>query len=674
MPSGNTTTTGENAAAPLTGAEFLRGVQAGGNVKMTTQAIADLGYTSPTAATGDIIVHGSGSDQRLPVGADGTLPVADHTQALGIKWHDVIGDLSASLAAGSGANGLGFTQAGTGAGSRTAQSKFRDEVNANDFGAIGDGNSHQLSTVNSYNGANTTGWTLTQWQTVYPHAVALTDEIDWCAWQAAVNAINPYVFASTFNYNQGGGTVRGKRGVYLMSRSLRLAAHVMLDGDGSQTYMAQATPTGAPDGLIFMPVSSGFVGVAVIDSTGYVVGTGIRYASVAPLNSGSFNGGSVTYTEGCGLRNLAVKPNGSSVPIGIRMQGSPGCRVLNVSAQDFPVNAQGICCWNSYWDMFNPGGLQISGYFQECHSARINGEFDNAVISGSGNGVTSGNKPACWSATDAVYVSTSLYIVNSLGVQIGSACSQHTGGSYIENSHVTFGTWYNEDHGLSNPANGNYVTGAAIVRANNGSTSTTPAVYPATATMPNIVINNLMTTANGSTFADSIYNANILLWACSQPSGGAGLGILYGSHTSTGQPLYLGPGVVRNAFYPDTAYDTRLLTMFPTTGTWTPGLTNVGGTGLAAAGRWVKRGNVYDCVVSITGTGITAVGGGSSIVSTPFDGTSGFPSTARATAGSVATANLQACGCALMQSNASLYLPAITTTTAVSVSFEVWAI
>ena len=41
------------------------------------------------------------------------------------------------------------------------------------FGAIGDGTSHQLSSIFG---------TLGDAQAVYPCAVALTDEIDWCAW------------------------------------------------------------------------------------------------------------------------------------------------------------------------------------------------------------------------------------------------------------------------------------------------------------------------------------------------------------------------------------------------------------------------------------------------------------------------------------------------------------
>ncbi len=71
-----------------------------------------------------------------------------------------------------------FLQAGVGAISRTWQDKARDTINVMDFGAIGDANSHPLSTRYA---------SLAAAQVDYPHATALTDEIDWAAWQAAVN-------------------------------------------------------------------------------------------------------------------------------------------------------------------------------------------------------------------------------------------------------------------------------------------------------------------------------------------------------------------------------------------------------------------------------------------------------------------------------------------------------
>lgn len=44
------------------------------------------GGSSPTTTKGDMIVHDSSADQRLPVGTNGQVLVADSTQALGVKW------------------------------------------------------------------------------------------------------------------------------------------------------------------------------------------------------------------------------------------------------------------------------------------------------------------------------------------------------------------------------------------------------------------------------------------------------------------------------------------------------------------------------------------------------------------------------------------------------------
>ncbi|QPB08627.1 pectin lyase activity [Burkholderia phage Mica] len=89
----------------------------------------------------------------------------------------------------------GFTLNWAGALARPVSNKLNDVVSVSDFGAIGDGSSHPLSGVASLFGMSTSGWTLAQWQTIYPHAQALTDELDWCALQAAVNsATGPFIF------------------------------------------------------------------------------------------------------------------------------------------------------------------------------------------------------------------------------------------------------------------------------------------------------------------------------------------------------------------------------------------------------------------------------------------------------------------------------------------------
>lgn len=76
---------------------------------------------------------------------------------------------------------LSFIQAGTGARSRTAQNKAREWVSVMDFGAIGDGTNHPLSERYA---------TLAAAQVDYPFATALTQSIDWAAFQAAHDSLS----------------------------------------------------------------------------------------------------------------------------------------------------------------------------------------------------------------------------------------------------------------------------------------------------------------------------------------------------------------------------------------------------------------------------------------------------------------------------------------------------
>jgi hypothetical protein len=70
---------------------------------------------------------------------------------------------------------------------RSIQSKLADSVSVKDYGAVGDGNSHRLSSINTFNQEQTAGWTLRQWQAVFPFATELTNEVDGLAIQAAAN-------------------------------------------------------------------------------------------------------------------------------------------------------------------------------------------------------------------------------------------------------------------------------------------------------------------------------------------------------------------------------------------------------------------------------------------------------------------------------------------------------
>jgi hypothetical protein len=129
-------TSQEDAAAALTGAELVRGVQSGGNVKMTTAAIAGL-YT-PTLTKGDIIARGVSADARVAVGADGLQMVADSTQPQGIKWYDAIGAFATSLLSGTGSTLMSYLRAVTGAVLQTQQKVNDAFVRPGDFGILGD--------------------------------------------------------------------------------------------------------------------------------------------------------------------------------------------------------------------------------------------------------------------------------------------------------------------------------------------------------------------------------------------------------------------------------------------------------------------------------------------------------------------------------------------------------
>lgn len=97
-------------------------------------------------------------------------------------------------------------------------------LNVKDFGAVGDNVSRPLSGVTSFQGQNTTGWTLAQWQSVFPHVTSLSQTLDWAGIQAALN----------FAEAAGGGFARLSvyvpDGYYIITTSLLLPNFASLLG------------------------------------------------------------------------------------------------------------------------------------------------------------------------------------------------------------------------------------------------------------------------------------------------------------------------------------------------------------------------------------------------------------------------------------------------------------
>jgi hypothetical protein len=102
---------------------------------------------------------------------------------------------------------------------RSMQRKLADSVSIKDYGAIGDGSSHPLSSIATFNAQRTTGWTLDQWHSIFPFARALSNEIDGLAIQAAANT---------------GRAMRVPVGSYLCSLSITTdgPTNVTIFGDG----------------------------------------------------------------------------------------------------------------------------------------------------------------------------------------------------------------------------------------------------------------------------------------------------------------------------------------------------------------------------------------------------------------------------------------------------------
>jgi hypothetical protein len=121
-------------------------------------------------------------------------------------------------------------------------------VNVKEYGAIGDGNSHPLSSKYS---------TLALAQVDYPFAVALTDEIDWCAIQKALN--NAY-------------GVHVPAGEYITNYPLRMSRCQKLYGVGGSYPVINGTTQArkAYGSVIRKTTTTGFAGLSSYKRDGTV--------------------------------------------------------------------------------------------------------------------------------------------------------------------------------------------------------------------------------------------------------------------------------------------------------------------------------------------------------------------------------------------------------------------
>lgn len=487
---------------------------------------------------------------------------------------------------------------------------------------------------------------------------------DTAAIQAAIDSLNPWAWAASFDYEQGGGTVRLKRGVCRITSPIRLPPFVTIEGEGPDGWtgggagIGLTAGTSAPTGSAIFADFGAVTETCAIDTKNWSVVGGTLYPStnMTPILVAEFPG-AYTYCQNVGLRNLAVFCT-NQTRIGIRLQGAALSKIDNVSIIGFKNALLSNCVWSTqYRNIFSisyqTGISQITN-----NDVMVSGVFDifgwgtsNGSTITNNNVVTAINKPSWWSSNDTNYNSTAIYIKSCFGIRYERATAQHCGrAAYIENADVSFGEIYIEDLP--------FLSSGSTPGAFNG--------YNASASNFSLLIEHMHSDSNGVTLFNNMTNLPVTLLSLSGIQGN----LLGGSITGTSNIL-LGNNVNRNGAFGDFAFDSRIISLVPTTGTWTPSLTNISGTGITATGFWNRRGNVYDVSVVITGTGITATGGGASSISTPFNGTGGFPVPARASAASVTTANLQPAS-GLMDTSANIFISAITSTTRIVVSFQLF--
>jgi len=226
------TQTLNDATAAIAAADHARQEQIDAEIAI----VADQRFAAEQAATeavaaADAAVVTVTQDMAASVPTPNKLPLANELGKIASDWLGADIARGDALSAADGAGLVGFQQSGAGAVARTVQDKVREVVSVKDFGAVGDGGSHPLSHKFS---------SLAAAQAAYPHALSLSDEIDWAALLGAINYA-----ANT------GGSVLIPAGTYLLNRQILKSSQVKqfeIIGDGRES--TKFIRTAAFDGAV----------------------------------------------------------------------------------------------------------------------------------------------------------------------------------------------------------------------------------------------------------------------------------------------------------------------------------------------------------------------------------------------------------------------------------------
>lgn len=499
----------DNNGDPLTGGK-LYSYGAGTTTPKTTYTTVagNVAHANP------IILDSAG---RVPAGGEIWLTDGDSykfalytsTDVLVATYDNITGNGSgilANLAAPTGSNLVGFSHAET-YSQETVGLALQGFVNVKNapFNAVGDGVADDTAAI-----------------------------------QAAIDFLNPYVYSSPFNYQQGGGTVFLPKGMYRITDTIRLPDYVTLQGQGRSMWLGADRLNEPADGTIIF-ANFALTNKIAIDSAGYDTATGLRYTALTPRPNADYLSGAMTYTHGVGIKELAVKCNETNpIEVGIRLNGSPLSMMQDVAVWGFKTGYLSVACWCNEYNNIIGVNKQIGIYMGGNNACKVTGILDNAGLdtgkySGfGGTDVTAANKPIWWNASDTIYCSTSIYLDGCRSIAFPEMTSQNGGrGLYANNSNFSFGTWYTEAYPFNADSTG-------VV---NGADSKG-------------VFSNWYHDSNGCTLLQHNYNFPVTILALS------GIWGLLQGVDGTG-PALLGQSTVRNYAFPDRNYDPRLVPLVP---------------------------------------------------------------------------------------------------------------
>jgi parallel beta-helix repeat protein len=356
---------------------------------------------------------------------------------------------------------LTFTQAGIGAQSLGAQDKMREEVTTKDFGAIFDGTSHPLSERYA---------SLALAQVDYPFATALTQEIDFCAIQAMLNALGV----------AGGGTGRLSPGShYIGGETALLFSYddVELVGYGTQSeiYIANwgTQASGAATNYTHIRVSkhtgSTITGVRIahlkIKGTKDYIADANWYApALWPWSAVLFGSTATDVSTNCGVEYCHFENSGGA---SVQAQGGSNDNAVNA------VVHRGFYTRHCYMDNGVFGGVEVVG--GGIRDADIS---HNVIRRRSGGGIL-------YSGTSGVIDNNKLEYIGNYGI----ACA-----------------------GYSGKGNWTHVTNNKVFRCGSGAaggTTVTPSMYFGDGALNNFVF------VDGNTITDA-YGPGIFVLGSSE--------------------------------------------------------------------------------------------------------------------------------------------------------------